>query len=261
MYNYNFSQLQQEVGEWSRKNFPNNQAYHPLLGIIEELGELYIAEKDSQILQKIPLIIDEEKWVVIKGYEDYEISTLGRVKRITPFKFKSGKIKSGYLLKQFAQKDGYFRVGLHKNKKGKAFIVHQLMMKTFIGEKPSNNHVVNHKNRDRGDNRLINLEYVTYSGNMKHWQEDNKNKQERLDIILKAYEAGSRIAHHTLKLEQGIRGSKEEHESAAKDAVGDLIIFLTDYANRKNIDLQTTIEEVWGKVKQRDWTKNKKDGT
>ena len=34
--------LQIEVGEWSRRNFPNNKPYHPLLGIIEELGELSV---------------------------------------------------------------------------------------------------------------------------------------------------------------------------------------------------------------------------
>ena len=32
--------LQKEVGEWSRENFPDNQQYHPLLGVSEEVGEL-----------------------------------------------------------------------------------------------------------------------------------------------------------------------------------------------------------------------------
>jgi NTP pyrophosphatase (non-canonical NTP hydrolase) len=35
-----FGQLQEHVGEWSRRNFPNNQPYHPLLGLVEEVGEL-----------------------------------------------------------------------------------------------------------------------------------------------------------------------------------------------------------------------------
>lgn len=35
----NLEQLQIDVGEWSRRNFPNNQPHHPLLGIIEEIGE------------------------------------------------------------------------------------------------------------------------------------------------------------------------------------------------------------------------------
>jgi len=40
-------QLQKEVGEWSRRNFPNNKPHHPLLGIIEEIGELRSAKKDN----------------------------------------------------------------------------------------------------------------------------------------------------------------------------------------------------------------------
>lgn len=37
-------QIQSEVGEWSRRNFPNNQPYHPLLGAIEEVEEYFDAE-------------------------------------------------------------------------------------------------------------------------------------------------------------------------------------------------------------------------
>jgi len=36
-----FKDLQKHVGEWSKYNFPNNEPYQPLLGIGEELGELY----------------------------------------------------------------------------------------------------------------------------------------------------------------------------------------------------------------------------
>ena len=36
----NLLTLQREVGEWSRKNFPNNLPHHPLLGLAEEVGEL-----------------------------------------------------------------------------------------------------------------------------------------------------------------------------------------------------------------------------
>lgn len=38
-----FEQLQKEVGEWSRYNFPRNTNYHPLMGIVEEVGELHHA--------------------------------------------------------------------------------------------------------------------------------------------------------------------------------------------------------------------------
>src|SRR5688572_7611302 len=37
---FTFRRLQHEVGEWSRRNFPNNMPHHPLLGLTEEVGEL-----------------------------------------------------------------------------------------------------------------------------------------------------------------------------------------------------------------------------
>lgn len=42
-------QLQQENAEWTAKNFPNKKRHHPLLGIVEEVGELSHAHlKDEQ---------------------------------------------------------------------------------------------------------------------------------------------------------------------------------------------------------------------
>lgn len=36
----NLFELQEEVKAWSARNFPNNKPHHPLLGIVEEVGEL-----------------------------------------------------------------------------------------------------------------------------------------------------------------------------------------------------------------------------
>jgi NTP pyrophosphatase (non-canonical NTP hydrolase) len=40
-------QLQSEVSEWSNRNFPNNKPHHPLLGIVEELGEFFSAMSEE----------------------------------------------------------------------------------------------------------------------------------------------------------------------------------------------------------------------
>ena len=61
------------------------------------------------------------------------------------------------------------------------------------------------------------------------------------------------IAHSQLKGEQNIRFTQEEHDEKIKDAVGDLLIFLTDYCTRRGYDLQDLIETVWSEVKDRDW--------
>src|SRR4051812_30609457 len=43
------------------------------------------------------------------------------------------------------------------------------------------------------------------------------------------------LAHADLKMEQGIRGNVEEHQLAAKDAVGDLLVYMADYCNMKGV--------------------------
>lgn len=46
-------------------------------------------------------------------------------------------------------------------------LIHVLVTVAFLGDCP-NGKEVNHKNGDKSDNRLTNLEYVTHSENMKH---------------------------------------------------------------------------------------------
>ena len=68
------------------------------------------------------------------------------------------------------------------------------------------------------------------------------------------------LCHAVLKMNQGIRGSKEKHEAAAKDAVGDIVIYLADFCNRSGFSLEECVETVWNEVKQRDWIANPETG-
>lgn len=43
------------------------------------------------------------------------------------------------------------------------------------------------------------------------------------------------LAHALLKKEQGIRGTPEEHDVAAKDAVGDLLVYTADFCERRRM--------------------------
>lgn len=58
---------------------------------------------------------------------------------------------------------------LHNKKEGKQkhFPVHRLVMVAFVGPVPYQ-HEVNHKNGQKHDNRLTNLEYMTHSENQFH---------------------------------------------------------------------------------------------
>lgn len=64
------------------------------------------------------------------------------------------------------------------------------------------------------------------------------------------------LSHHYLKMMQGIRNN-ENHKEGIKDAIGDLMIYLMDFCNEEELNLESIIEETWDKVKQRDWNKER----
>lgn len=99
-----------------------------------------------------------EKWVKINGYEGlYEVSNFGRIKS-----HFTGKILKNTIHKS----NGYCYVTLVKNKCKKSFRVHKIVAEAFLGE--SNGKVVNHKNHQKHDNNIINLEYVSHRDNTIH---------------------------------------------------------------------------------------------
>lgn len=96
-----------------------------------------------------------EIWLPIPNYEhQYQISSYGRIKSIgNNFSRKEKLLK-------FEYKDGYPRVNLYKNKIPKRFYVHRLVALTFI-ENPHNLPWVNHKDENRGNSNVLNLEWCS----------------------------------------------------------------------------------------------------
>lgn len=79
--------------------------------------------------------------------------------------------------------------------------------------------------------------------------------------LLGAVEEVGELAHAHLKQAQGIRGTMAEHRAAKIDAVGDIIVFLADYCNIEDIDLQGAVQTTWEDVRTRDWRANAVDGS
>ncbi|WP_299116901.1 HNH endonuclease [uncultured Winogradskyella sp.] len=96
--------------------------------------------------------------VDIKGFEGlYAVNKKGEV-----YSFVSNKY-----LSLIGKKDWYQTVTLCKEKIKYVSLVHRLVAKTFIPN-PENKPCVNHKNGIKSDNRVINLEWCTFSENSLH---------------------------------------------------------------------------------------------
>ena len=78
--------------------------------------------------------------------------------------------------------------------------------------------------------------------------------------LLGVAEEVGELCHAHLKQEQGIRGTKEEHEADAIDAIGDIAIYLMDYCNRRGFSFNDIVWQTWSKVKERDWNKDRIKG-
>ena len=95
-----------------------------------------------------------EIWKKINNHNDYEISSFGRV--------RSFKLNKERILKAGVGSSGYYNVVLDKKTKR----VHQLVAIAFLNHKPNGFElVINHKDRNRLNNNLDNLEIVTQREN------------------------------------------------------------------------------------------------
>lgn len=109
----------------------------------------------------------EERWLPVPGYEGrYEVSDWGRVRSST------SRIRGFYckIMVQRFDKDGYKRISLRTFKGGispKTFKIHGLVLEAFVGPCPTGC-ISNHKDYNRANNRIHNLEYLTPKQNYQH---------------------------------------------------------------------------------------------
>lgn len=112
--------------------------------------------------------LPSECWNWIPGYRgSYKVSNLGRVMSVARRSYGRGAVLSTRILRQRIDGWGYLVLFLSKNGKSRPFSVHALVAKAFIKE-VNKQKQVNHKNGDKKDNLLSNLEWVTPSENLRH---------------------------------------------------------------------------------------------
>lgn len=175
--NVNLSQIQAEQMEWSVRNFGQQPAHRPMLGIIEELCELdeaLLLHEDTEESQKP--VLDAIGDVAI-----YMLDYCG---------------KRGWNLQDFRE--------------------HQ---------RPSDN-----------------FEDFTFG--------DNADGFPPVTPFIR------KLSHSQLKGEQNIRGGLAKHDEVLQSVFCEMLWFLDEVSTYLNKDFLDIVKEVWGKVQQRDWTKN-----
>jgi hypothetical protein len=117
-----------------------------------------------------------EIWKDIPDYEGmYQVSNLGNVKSLGREKLNNGKylfISKEGILKPTINDNGYCQVGLCKEGKTKTMTVHVLVAIAFLGHIPDGTRriVPDHKDTDKSNNILSNIELITQRENIdRYW--------------------------------------------------------------------------------------------
>jgi len=109
--------------------------------------------------------VETEEWRVIKEFPNYAVSNFGRVKRIVE---SCRQYPAGAIRKISIGRGGYVYYRLFKNGKSRIKKAYHLVLEGFGNYRLSNKHQCNHKDGDKLNNSLSNLEWVTSSQNNLH---------------------------------------------------------------------------------------------
>jgi len=110
----------------------------------------------------------QEIWKDIPNYQGiYQISNFGNIKSLS-FGAKNKKITNKpKILKSSPSNCGYYKIQLYKNGKSKMFYIHRLVAEIFIPN-PQNKPQVNHKDGNKSNNHISNLEWCSAKENTNH---------------------------------------------------------------------------------------------
>lgn len=124
--------------------------YIPMITRLAELHGRGVAKYGDEI----------EEWKVIPSLKNIEASNFGNIRNN----------KTGIIYSKWINKHGYELVSL-SNQKRKHYQVHRLIMESFAGESEMQ---VNHKDFNRTNNRIDNLEYMSQLENIKYSKNNDR---------------------------------------------------------------------------------------
>lgn len=108
----------------------------------------------------------------------FEVSNTGEIRNI------KNKEKGPRPVKQQKKQNGYMDCSLTIPGQGERRPkVHTIVAETFLGPKPFKNAQVNHKDGDKTNNHVSNLEWVSQSENMRHAEETGLMKSKKKAVV------------------------------------------------------------------------------
>lgn len=116
-----------------------------------------------------------EIWKEVEGFPNYKVSNLGRVKSKHKNYIKATRIKNS----------GYEMTDLYNNGKQKTVMIHRLVAKNFIPNLEGKE-TVNHKDGNKLNNRVDNLEWMTFSEQNKHFYASGLKSEKNIKKAVKA---------------------------------------------------------------------------
>lgn len=113
--------------------------------------------------------LPDEEWRSLRniGFPAYWVSNKGRVRRYN--KLRKLKVNDG----------GYEELNLYNSYRSKTITVHRLVLSAFDKFMPASIHV-NHKDFNKRNNCLENLEWCTSKENVKHYLDAGNNREKNI---------------------------------------------------------------------------------
>ncbi len=132
----------------------------------------------------------EEQWKDVAGYDGYyQVSSCGRIKSVERYVQDRFGIKAPYripekILKPKHKRGGYLQVNLSMHGRAHPYSIHRMVAEAFI---PNPDHLptVNHKNEDKTDNRVENLEWCSQAYNNEYGtrtERSQMNQKQRRNV-------------------------------------------------------------------------------
>lgn len=151
---------------------------------------------------KNPVAFGNEKFYPIKEFEGYYVSKNGEIY----------STKTNRKLKiKICNTHGYCSVNLSEGSSRTTKKIHRLVAETFILN-PLDKPAVNHKNGIKTDNRIENLEWVTFEENNKHYHTDPNMKEIKKAALKKMSESSKKLTGE----KNGMFGKKHSEETKKK---------------------------------------------